>query len=81
MGKRNVSTKGLIVFFTLFVFAVSLAAGVVAEGVTVYHGNTKSKVFHKPSCRYYNCKHCTVEFLERQEAIDSGYRPCKICKP
>lgn len=46
-----------------------------------YHGNTQSKIFHGPTCRYYNCGHCTKIFKTRQEAIDAGYRPCKVCNP
>jgi micrococcal nuclease len=47
----------------------------------VYHGNVRSKIFHKPSCRYYNCKNCTREFTSREEAVAAGFRPCGICKP
>ena len=48
---------------------------------SVYHGNTSSKKFHKPSCRYYNCKNCTAVFSSRQKAIAAGYEPCKVCNP
>jgi len=47
----------------------------------VYHGNTKSKIFHSPNCRYYNCKNCTRVFNSRKEAIKAGYRSCKVCSP
>ena len=46
-----------------------------------YHGNVKSKVFHAPECRYYNCKNCIAVFESKEEAIQAGYRACKICKP
>jgi len=46
-----------------------------------YHGNKKSHVFHRPGCRHYNCKNCTVVFKSRKEAISAGYRPCGMCKP
>lgn len=46
-----------------------------------YHGNTSSHKFHNPGCRYYNCKECTKLFSTRDDAISSGYTPCKICKP
>ena len=46
-----------------------------------YHGNVRSHVFHKPSCRYYNCKNCTAVFQTREAAIAAGYRPGGICKP
>jgi len=47
----------------------------------IYHGNTKSKIFHSSSCRHYNCKNCTRVFYSREEAIKAGYHPCKICNP
>lgn len=47
----------------------------------VYHGNVETHVFHSPGCRYYNCDNCTLIFKSRAEAINAGYRPCKICKP
>jgi len=47
----------------------------------VYHGSTKSKKFHSPGCRDYNCKTCTKTFTSRDGAISAGYKPCKICKP
>jgi endonuclease YncB( thermonuclease family) len=47
----------------------------------VYHGNRKSAVFHAPGCKAYNCKNCTVVFHSKSQAIDNGYRPCRICKP
>lgn len=46
-----------------------------------FHGNHKTKVFHRPGCRYYNCKNCIVIFKTRQAAIKAGFRPCKVCKP
>lgn len=50
-------------------------------GGLVYKGNIKSHKFHRPECRYYDCKNCTVEFSSRELAIKAGYIPCKICKP
>ena len=47
----------------------------------VYHGNIKSKIFHTSECKYYNCKNCTSDFQNREEAIKAGYRGCKACKP
>ncbi len=45
------------------------------------HGNVKSRVFHTQTCKYYNCSNCTENFKSRTDAINSGYRPCKICDP
>ncbi len=46
-----------------------------------YHGNVKSHVFHSPSCRVYDCKNCVENFGSKQNALNSGYRPCGICRP
>ncbi|WP_082464483.1 thermonuclease family protein [Dethiosulfatarculus sandiegensis] len=48
---------------------------------SLLHGNRKSRVFHRKTCKYYNCKNCTVIFRSRKEALSKGYRPCKLCKP
>lgn len=44
-----------------------------------YRGNTGSRVFHAPECRYYACKHCTAGFNSIGEAMRAGYRPCRNC--
>ena len=46
-----------------------------------YHGNTSSKVFHRPGCKHYDCKRCTEGFSSRGMAIRAGYRPCGVCRP
>ena len=43
------------------------------------HGNTKSGVFHRPGCSFYEGKECTARFLSREEAVAAGYKPCKLC--
>lgn len=48
---------------------------------TVYHGNTQSRKFHRPGCRYYDCGNCTAVFKSRDEAVRAGYVPCKVCNP
>jgi hypothetical protein len=53
----------------------------VAVAAAEYHGNRNSHIFHRPGCRYYNCKNCVVYFATRQAALKAGFRPCKICKP
>lgn len=61
------------VILTIF-FAGTLIAG-------SYRGNSESKIFHISGCRHYNCEACTVTLQSREEAIDKGFRPCKVCKP
>ncbi|MFH0781034.1 MAG: LPS export ABC transporter permease LptF [Pseudomonadota bacterium] len=43
-------------------------------------GNAKSRVFHLPSCEYYNCKNCTLIFKDIDVAMDAGFEPCQFCK-
>jgi len=57
--------------------AASDATPVPATGL--YHGNTKSRVFHAPGCPAYSCKNCTAVFNSPGEALRAGYRPCKKC--
>ncbi len=53
----------------------------VAPVAKPYHGNVKSKKFHRHGCRYYSCRNCLARFQTREEAIKAGYYPCKVCKP
>ena len=46
-----------------------------------YSGNSKTRRFHRKSCRYYNCINCTVFFATRKQAIKAGFIPCKVCNP
>ncbi|NEX13868.1 MAG: Ada metal-binding domain-containing protein [Prosthecochloris sp.] len=66
----------------LVVLLLSMQVVIASENsATVYHGNTKSKIFHHEGCRYFNCSKCKAVFSSRQSAVDSGYRPCRVCKP
>lgn len=49
----------------------------------IYIGNKKSKVFHLETCEAMdNMKDKNkVEFSKREEAVNSGYAPCKNCNP
>lgn len=59
--------------------APALQAQTVVAGE--YHGNTLSKVFHRPTCEHYNCKNCTARFYTKDQAIQAGFKPCAVCKP
>lgn len=48
---------------------------------TIYHGNTRSLIFHDSGCRNYKCKQCTAIFKSKTKATRAGYRPCRRCKP
>ena len=51
------------------------------EVPVIFRGNARSKVFHRPGCKYYNCSGCSVEFRSREEALAAGFKPCRRCSP
>lgn len=61
--------------------AQSHAATSTAHDSAEYHGNTRSRVFHKRTCRNHGCKNCTVGFNTREDALQAGYRPAGDCRP
>ena len=51
----------------------------IAEGSFI--GNKRSLKFHLPTCKFLPAEKNRVPFKTREEAIDEGYVPCKVCKP
>lgn len=49
----------------------------------LFIGNSSTMKLHLPDCSYVEKikPENRVEFTDRQEAIDKGYEPCKVCKP
>lgn len=60
-----------IIFLCTFIFVSIVSAQ------TVYVTNTGKK-YHEGSCRYL---HSSSISMTLQNAHDSGYEPCKVCKP
>ena len=54
-----------------------------AAGSAAYIGNRNTKKFHSPSCdSVREMKESNrVEFSNREEAIEAGYKPCGRCNP
>lgn len=48
-----------------------------------YIGNLNTHKFHYASCRYVSAMNPSnkVPFTTRDEAIQAGYVPCKVCRP
>ncbi len=48
-----------------------------------YIGNLNTHKFHFASCRYVSAMNPAnkVPFATRDEAVQAGYVPCKVCKP
>ena len=44
-------------------------------------GNPVSMVFHRDGCRLYEPGKASPTFINADEAVGEGYRPCGVCKP
>lgn len=44
-----------------------------------FHGNQRSRVFHRPGCANFDCKNCTRIFHTSEEAVENGFRPAGDC--
>lgn len=51
------------------------------DGTSEYIGNKSSKKFHRSTCRHLPAEKNQVRFATREEAVEQGYDPCKVCKP
>ena len=63
-----------------------LLLGMMASSVALgsdYIGNSNSGKFHYASYRWVQkmSEHHKVHLESRNEAIDAGYVPCKVCRP
>lgn len=63
--------------------ALLLTLAVPCFAEASYIGNCHSAIFHYEDCRFGSrTKEVNrVYFDTRDEAVDAGYRPCKVCKP
>ncbi len=71
--------KHFLLSALLALLVLILPTHLEAQG-TRYVGNADSKIYHNSSCRYFDCKACTVRLSSPQEARQKGFRACKICK-
>ena len=55
----------------------------IAEDLTLYPANSRSKIFHREDCMYVEkiSEENYKSFFDRDDAVKEGYRPCKKCKP
>ena len=63
----------------MVVLAVLLPAVANAE----FWASTKSKSYHKPSCRWVSqiTPEYRVKFASKDTAWAAGYKPCEVCRP
>ena len=51
------------------------------DDTSKFIGNTGTLVFHNPDCQYSKSEKCTAIFNTKDEAVQTGYKPCGTCKP
>lgn len=76
---RNLHIKAkLTAIIVMVTLIVSFAATALA-----YVGNCRTYKLHRDGCRYVQRMNDSnkVYFEDRDEAIDEGYVPCKVCRP
>lgn len=58
-------------------------AVVKPAGKALYVGNRRTRIFHRADCRWAQkiSPQNRVEFRSRGEALEAGYRPCRVCRP
>lgn len=64
------------------ILLIGMIAGSVALG-SDYIGNSNTGKFHYADCRWVQkmSENHKVYFESREDAIDAGYVPCKVCRP
>ena len=74
-----------ILAFTWMPVSVAQPAqeAILQQRTAVFVGSQKSNRFHTPSCRYVKRigRENRVSFSSESNARESGYVPCKVCKP
>lgn len=72
--------KNIKIIVTTLTLVLALSAAALA---TQYVGSSLSDKFHEPSCRAAKkiLPADKIVFSSRQDAINKGYKPCKICRP
>lgn len=67
-----------VVLMVLLVFMLPLIAL-----ASQYVGNSNSGKFHYSSCRWAQkiASYNRVDYDSREDAVNDGYVPCKVCRP
>ncbi|WP_199883667.1 Ada metal-binding domain-containing protein [Anaerosinus massiliensis] len=76
---KNMKRK-LTALFVLALVIVSIAAPVLAS---TYVANANTGKFHYSGCRYVSRMNESnkVYYNDRDDVINAGYVPCKVCRP
>ena len=82
---KNKNVKRIVfgVFVLFIFFSMLLCSGITDSEPGYYVASSESDVFHKPNCRYVKQikSENKITFNSKQDAINAGYRACKVCQP
>ena len=69
--------------FAVIIVGLVLASSVGVTASEYFVGSKNSDVYHYPGCHYVDRIYPDnlVYFDTVEDAINAGYRPCKVCKP
>jgi hypothetical protein len=72
--------RRVLIVLTALVLVIAAAANAFAS---TYVGNAHTHKFHYEWCRYVDRMNDSnkIYFEDREDAIDQGYVPCKVCQP
>jgi len=77
----------MVVFIASFVYSLMAERGDKINRSQIseykYVASRLKEPFHYPTCRWAQkiSEENLIGFKTRQQALDSGRRPCKVCKP
>ena len=83
MTRAHIEAIDMKKFFSAILTAIIFLTAFQIVFASGYVGNANSKIFHYAECSSVGRMRAEnrVNFNSRDEAINSGYRPCKKCSP
>jgi methylphosphotriester-DNA--protein-cysteine methyltransferase len=79
----NLAVAAMLLMGSFMTMSQSAVAGEQPKSTYAYEASALREPFHRPSCRWAAqiSPRNLQTFKTRQEAINAGHRPCKVCKP
>ena len=76
---KSTRKQSAIILLTLVTLLITMSTVLAST----YVGSAKSDKFHYPGCRYVRqiYDENKIYFSSRDEALNAGYIPCKVCRP
>lgn len=83
MIAMNIPSRTLAILILCFASLAGEDAKVPEKSTPAFIASKTSEVFHEPKCHFVVKikSENRVEYTNRDAAIKSGKRPCKVCNP